>query len=47
MCKLAGTEEDIDDWFSNYERLENADVWTNNILDAIKKAILDEFSCER
>ena len=71
--KLAGTEEDIDDWFSNYERLANAEGWTNNILgtrlpsylsdtalliwknmianktsyDAIKKAILDELSCER
>ena len=71
--KLTGTEDDIEEWFSNYERLANAEGWTNNILgtripsylsdtalliwknmlvnktsyDAIKKAILDELSCER
>ena len=30
--KLTGQEEDIEDWFSNYERLTSAEAWTSNIL---------------
>lgn len=30
--KLTGGEDDIDDWFSTYERLASAEGWTANIL---------------
>lgn len=40
--KLTGSEEDIEDWFDTFERLANADAWTDAICGQRLPSYLDE-----